>query len=195
MKLFMSETIIEGKRRFGRVVGLGFVSLGTLFLAACSTQSPGISRGGPYVKPGLILVTPDQAERHGLVLSTEEKAPRELDYLDSATVIKPSEIKVYSTGRYVDPADPELLHEAHLVYRREAGPAWVMRPGASGRILSGSRCFEAGPAATPLQTQEVEASIAELKKRVKQDRDDLDGLTRVLELMRLKPEGASTSPH
>jgi hypothetical protein len=36
----------------------------------------------------------------------------------------PEKIKAYAVGRYVDPADPNVMHERHVVYRKEASPVW-----------------------------------------------------------------------
>ena len=33
-------------------------------------------------------------------------------------------LKSYPIGRYVDPKDPNVMHEAHVVYRKEAGADW-----------------------------------------------------------------------
>lgn len=36
----------------------------------------------------------------------------------------PERIKAYAVGRYVDPANPDVMHERHVIYRREATPMW-----------------------------------------------------------------------
>lgn len=36
-------------------------------------------------------------------------------------------IKVYGMNRYVDPADPRIMHERHAIYRLEEQPAWISR--------------------------------------------------------------------
>jgi hypothetical protein len=47
-------------------------------------------------------------------------------------------VKVYGVNRYVDPADPRIMHERHAIYRVEQQPAWVTRSkNQSGQILLG----------------------------------------------------------
>jgi hypothetical protein len=47
-------------------------------------------------------------------------------------------VKVYGVNRYVDPADPRLMHERHAVYRLEEQPGWVVQtPKGGNKILLG----------------------------------------------------------
>jgi hypothetical protein len=39
-------------------------------------------------------------------------------------------LKSYPVGRYVDPGDATLMHEAHVVYRKENSAAWNLAPHA-----------------------------------------------------------------
>lgn len=39
-------------------------------------------------------------------------------------------LKAYPVGRYVDPGDSTLMHEAHVVYRKENSSAWNLTPHA-----------------------------------------------------------------
>src|SRR5271168_2594802 len=36
-------------------------------------------------------------------------------------------VKVYGINRYIDAADPRVMHERHAVYRLEQQPAWITR--------------------------------------------------------------------
>jgi hypothetical protein len=55
-----------------------------------------------------------------------------------ANVRQAEQVKVYGVNRYVDPADPRILHERHAIYRIEQKPAWVTRTkNQSGEILLG----------------------------------------------------------
>lgn len=40
-------------------------------------------------------------------------------------------LRAYHIGRYVDPNNPELMHEQHPVYRVEAYTRWNLKPGSS----------------------------------------------------------------
>lgn len=44
----------------------------------------------------------------------------------------PEVVRAYQVGRLVDPAHPELMVEAHPVYRLEVSPRWNLHPGSSG---------------------------------------------------------------
>jgi hypothetical protein len=46
-------------------------------------------------------------------------------------------VKAYGVNRYVDPANPNIMHERHSIYRIEEGPGWVMHTpqGERGVIL------------------------------------------------------------
>jgi hypothetical protein len=44
-----------------------------------------------------------------------------------ANVRQAEVVKVYGLNRYVDPADPRIMHERHAIYRVEQQPGWVTR--------------------------------------------------------------------
>lgn len=50
----------------------------------------------------------------------------------------PEQVKAYSIGRYVDPSDPNALHERHTIYRREQNAHWNL---ASTRGVAASRSY------------------------------------------------------
>jgi hypothetical protein len=50
----------------------------------------------------------------------------------------PEQVKAYSIGRYVDPADPNTLHERHAIYRREQTAHWNL---AGTRGVGASRSY------------------------------------------------------
>lgn len=39
-------------------------------------------------------------------------------------------LKAYPINRYVDPNDPNVMHEGHVIYRREVGSGWNLTPTA-----------------------------------------------------------------
>jgi hypothetical protein len=54
----------------------------------------------------------------------------ELDQANVSKVRFGETLKAYPVNRYVDPADPNILHESHLVYRKETGANWNLSPHA-----------------------------------------------------------------
>lgn len=71
-------------------------------------------------------------------------------------------LKAYPVGRYIDPADPDVMHEAHTIYRREAGANWNLNPNAPTVVPLGPVLAVADPVRTsnPLPA-ELERKIAE----------------------------------
>ena len=84
-----------------------------LLLSACATQQPVIVKMPPSV-PGSILTTVDtESVRYG------------------------ENLKAYSVGRYIDPNDGLIMHEAHTVYRVETTAKWNLHPNAPVRLPGG----------------------------------------------------------
>lgn len=60
----------------------------------------------------------------------------------------PDQVAPYAVGRYVDPRDPQVLHEAHTLYRREqtsrpnlAPPAALVLPPVAGPSATNATLF------------------------------------------------------
>ena len=89
-------------------------------------------------------------------------AGTELDQKNVENVRVGETLKGYPTGRYVDPNDPNVMHEAHTIYRREAGPNWNLNPNAPTVVPLGPVLAVADPAKepTPLPA-ELEQKMAE----------------------------------
>ena len=89
-------------------------------------------------------------------------AGTELDQKNVENVRVGENLKAYPAGRYVDPNDPNVMHEAHTIYRREAGPNWNLNPNAPTVVPLGPVLAVADPAKepTPLPA-ELEQKMAE----------------------------------
>jgi hypothetical protein len=89
-------------------------------------------------------------------------AGTQLDQKNTDNVRVSEALKAYPTGRYVDPNDPNVMHEAHTIYRREAGPNWNLNPNAPTVVPLGPVLAVADPARepTPLPA-ELEQKMAE----------------------------------
>ncbi|MGH7980261.1 MAG: hypothetical protein ACREE6_12880 [Limisphaerales bacterium] len=46
-------------------------------------------------------------------------------------------VKAYPIGRYIDPNDPDIMHEAHVIYRIETTAKWNLHPDGTGTIPFG----------------------------------------------------------
>lgn len=90
-------------------------------------------------------------------------------------------LKSYPVGRYVDPADPGVMHEAHVVYRKEAGATWNLSPNAPTVVPLGPVLAVADPAKTPNPLPaELERKMAEQNQLVASLIEQNDALAKEL---------------
>lgn len=90
-------------------------------------------------------------------------------------------LKSYPIGRYVDPADPNVMHEAHVVYRKEAGASWNLNPNAPTVVPLGPVMAVADPAKAPAPLPaELEAKMAEQNQLVASLIEQNEALTKQL---------------
>jgi len=87
-------------------------------------------------------------------------------------------VKVYGVNRYVDPADPRIMHERHAVYRVEQQPAWVTRSkNQSGQILLGPILGLHRPEYSPEPLPgETARDLAEAKRGLQDNAKDLQSM-------------------
>lgn len=98
-------------------------------------------------------------------------------------------LKSYPVGRYVDPADTNVMHEAHVVYRKEAGASWNLNPNAPTVVPLGPVLAVADPAKPPSPLPaELERKMAEQNQLVASLIEQNDALAK--ELAKLNREMA-----
>jgi hypothetical protein len=73
----------------------------------------------------------------------------ELDLANVEKVRFGETLKAYPINRYVDPRDPNMLHEAHLVYRKETAATWNLSSHAPTAIPLGPVLAVSDPAEKP----------------------------------------------
>jgi hypothetical protein len=89
------------------------IFLPLMLLSACASKKPVIVQMPPAVS-GTTLATADmESVRYG------------------------ENLKAYSFGRYVDPNDGLVMHEAHTVYRVETTAKWNLHPNAPVNVPGG----------------------------------------------------------
>jgi len=89
-------------------------------------------------------------------------AGTELDQNNMENVRVGESLKAYPVGRLVDPNNPNVMDEAHTVYRREAGAEWNLNPNAPTVVPLGPVLAVADPAKVPNPLPaELEQKIAE----------------------------------
>lgn len=74
-------------------------------------------------------------------------------------------IKAYPLGRYIDPSNRRVMHEAHTIYRLESDARWDLRAGAS-RVTSAVANHPKATAASDdrLQRDELLAELSRQKQ-------------------------------
>jgi hypothetical protein len=153
-------------------------------LAGCANSNPSARSGGPYVKPGLIMVTPDQAAKYGLAEHpVEATPPAGVPPLDTLAVLAAPGVRVYTFGRIQDAADKDLLHETHVAYRRETAPRWQMQAPVDQQILVGPRITDSRQDLAPIKDREVEAYLTEQHTRQQEDRKAIELLFKGLDTL------------
>jgi hypothetical protein len=105
----------------------------------------------------------------------------DLDPTNTEKVRLSESLKAYPVGRYVDPQDPNLMHEAHVVYRREAGASWNLNPNAPTVVPLGPVLAVADPAKAPGPLPaELEQKMAEQNQLVASLIEQNEALTKEL---------------
>jgi hypothetical protein len=69
-----------------------------------------------------------------------------LDLPEGDDVRNPEALKAYPAGRYEDPNDPSIMHEAHTVYRAEQPASWNLNPTVSTSVPLGPTVAVTDPA-------------------------------------------------
>ena len=91
----------------------------------------------------------------------------DLDQTNVEKVRVSETLKSYPVGRYVDPGDANVMHEAHVVYRKEERANWNLNPNAPTVVPLGPVLAMADPAKTPAPlSAELEQKMAEQNQLV-----------------------------
>lgn len=61
----------------------------------------------------------------------------DLDMKNMEKIRTSEKLKAYPIGRYIDPNNPDLMHEGHVVYRQEAPSSWNKSPNAPTAVPLG----------------------------------------------------------
>lgn len=89
-------------------------------------------------------------------------AGTDLDQGNTEKVRTGETLKAYPVGRFVDPNDPNVMHESHVVYRKEAGASWNLSPNAPTVVPLGPVLAVSDPSSQPNPLPaELEQKIAE----------------------------------
>lgn len=114
------------KHKTGTIVAI----VSTLLIqVGCTGTSPRQNQAEPHVRAETILGVrggiPELAyysQAEGTLLPAGAKAIAQTD----GRLLKSPVVRAYQLGRYVDPEDSRLMHEAHVVYRIEEDAVWSL---------------------------------------------------------------------
>lgn len=96
-------------------------------------------------------------------------------------------LKAYPVNRYVDPNDPNVMHEGHVIYRREQAAGWNLNPNAPTVVPLGPTLAVADGAGQPHPLPaELEQKMAEQNQLMATLIEQNESLTK--ELTRLNKE-------
>jgi hypothetical protein len=69
-------------------------------------------------------------------------------------------VKSYPVGRYIDPNDPSVMHESHVIYRDESTAKWNLHPNAPVRVPLGPAVASSNPARQTHLPSSVQSELA-----------------------------------
>jgi len=125
---------------------------------------------GGDLRCGCQVTTPRDSAEPIETSPTEEGIAVSGTDLDQENVekVRTSEtLRAYPVGRYIDPNDPGVMHEAHVIYRKEAGASWNLNPNAPTVVPLGPVMAVADPARQPDPLPaELEQKMAEQNQLV-----------------------------
>lgn len=160
------------------------------FLGACATST---RNDDPAVDPNraVILLTPEQAKQQGYATATNPPPPIPESAAD--TVLQSPQVRAYRIGRYQDPSDPNLLHEGHVVYRKETDGRWVLDKANHQALTLGPATAQKKPESVPFQEKELDAILIDLARQNRENRQTLELLCRAVDSLARKVDSLPAS--
>lgn len=154
-------------------------------VAGCQAPPPRSAGGTPLIRRELVMVPIDQARYYcggagGRGAASEvAPAPPGVASTDVSSVLTNSEVSAVQWNRYADPGRPdELMHEAHVVYRREGRPRWRLQsPAAGQQILIGPQLTDGRGEMKPLAVQELDDFMRDGRTNLRRQQEVMARLT------------------
>lgn len=165
-------------------------------LTGCATRSS--STLPARVNPALIMLPAGQARYYGLSLASpgaEDATPPGIPSTTVAAVINEPEVKAFAINRTVDPIDGELMHEAHVLYRREATPRWRLHASVDKQILIGPRITDGREDLQPILSKELAAVLTEERRANDTNRQAIMSLLQAVEALSRQQQSMQEQLH
>lgn len=92
-----------------------------------------------HLVPCLLLTACGTAPVTERIVPVQESAVAgtALDLKDTENIRYSEQLKAYPVGRYADPNNPSVMHEAHTLYRSEQSPRWNLNPNVPTAVPMG----------------------------------------------------------
>ena len=117
-------------------------------------------------------------------------AGTQLDQGNTENLRHSDSMKAYPVNRYVDPNNPNVMHEGHVIYRREQAAGWNLNPNAPTVVPLGPTLAVADGARQPNPLPaELEQKMAEQNQLMASLIEQNESLSK--ELARLNKEIAA----
>lgn len=130
------------------------------------------------------MIPADQAHLYASAPAQAYRAPARVAppgyaATDVRSVQTESPVTALQFNRYADPARPnELMHEAHIVYRREGPPRWRLQPAsAAQQILVGPSLTDGRGEIKPLASQELDSYLREQRANLQKQQQVMGQVT------------------
>jgi hypothetical protein len=149
-------------------------------VAACSPTRSTLAARGPGVNGALVMVPLDQVRYYRQAHSDAEPRPAaESGRTTVSSVLTQPTVSAIQLNRYADPARPdELMHEAHVVYRRDTGARWRLRPASRDeQILFGPQLTDGRGEIHSLASQELESYLQQQRRNLQQQQHVMAQMT------------------
>lgn len=108
-----------------------------------------------------------------------------LDLKDTENIRYSEQLKAYPVGRYADPNNPNVMHEAHTLYRTEQSPQWNLNPNVPTAVPMGPAIAVTEPSRETVTI--TTAELEEMRRQAQQMQatfEQNERLARELERMR-----------
>lgn len=145
--------------------GLCLSASGALLLGACASQ------------PRVVVVHEPNPEQ----------PPTHIPLQSEANVEVPGTIKAYPVARYIDPSNPRIMHERHVIYRREEDEHWRLAANARRQILIGNTLSDSR------QERHAAPYAQELPNLLRRNQQEARDLNRALEAQARQGEAVAGS--
>lgn len=118
-----------------------------------------------YLFPCLFLTAcgTSNVVEHTVPIQESAVAGTALDLKDTENIRYSEQLKAYPIGRYTDPNNPNVMHEAHTLYRSEQSPQWNLNPNVPTAVPMGPAI-----AVTEPSKETVSITTAELEEMRRQ---------------------------